>query len=67
MNFWRIRGMKRSVFPKSAELNCAFSAKIQYSQKSVSEGNSKFNLHFYLILGLGLLLLNDVKNVQNEL
>jgi hypothetical protein len=66
MNFRQICGVKRSVFPKSAELNCAFLAKIQYSQKSVYVGNSTFNLHFFLILGLRFLLLNDAKNVKKR-
>jgi hypothetical protein len=47
MNFRQICGVKWSVFPKSAELNCAFFAKIQYSRKSIYVRNSKFNLHFF--------------------
>ncbi len=55
MRFWRIRGVKRSVFAENAKWNGAFSAKTRYSQKFgyVLVFNT-YLIKIFEILGLGL-------------
>jgi hypothetical protein len=55
MRFRRIRGVKRSVFAETAELNSAFSAITQYLRKSgYVLGFNTYLKKLSEILGLGL-------------